>query len=554
MQIIIPMSGTGKRFLDAGYLEPKPLILVDGMPIIEHVVNMFPGESAFTFICNREHLETTPMRSVLERIAPQGHIVAIEPHKKGPVYAVSKIMDGLVDDEEVIVNYCDFSCYWDYPAFLRHTRGRNADGAIPAYRGFHPHMLGTTNYAFIRESNQWMQAIKEKEPFTNHRMREFASSGTYYFKKAAYLKTYFRKLMERNLSLNGEYYVSLVYNLLVEDGFKVSIYEIEHMLQWGMPEDLEAYQAWSDYFRGILQDPDPLPVEPGSINLIPMAGAGSRFVQEGYRDPKPLIDISGKPMIVQAVSSLPPAEQHIFACLGDHLDRYPLAQALQQEVPGACVVRIDGLTEGQASTCERALAAVDPDSPLLIAACDNGMVYDHGKYQALRGDDHVDAIVWSVRHHPGSQRNPQMYGWLEVDSTNNVTSCSVKVPISEAPYNDHAVVGTFYFKRARYFLDALKGLYEKDVRVNGEFYVDSCVNELVAMGLRVKAFEIDHYLCWGTPNDLRTYEYWQRFFHKWPYHPYAVHRDRTVNAERMQELVYEIEHGADAHNHEAASV
>ena len=56
MHIIIPMSGIGKRFIDAGYTDPKPLIVVDGKPIIEHVCNLFPGENKFTFICNAKHL------------------------------------------------------------------------------------------------------------------------------------------------------------------------------------------------------------------------------------------------------------------------------------------------------------------------------------------------------------------------------------------------------------------------------------------------------------------------------------------------------------------
>ena len=31
------MSGVGNRFIEAGYQDPKPLIIVDGKPIIEHV-------------------------------------------------------------------------------------------------------------------------------------------------------------------------------------------------------------------------------------------------------------------------------------------------------------------------------------------------------------------------------------------------------------------------------------------------------------------------------------------------------------------------------------
>lgn len=138
------------------------------------------------------------------------------------------------------------------------------------------------------------------------------------------VKKFFQELVDRKLDLNGEYYVSMVYNLLIASGYKVSIYEIQHMLQWGTPRDLEEYQRWSDYFRSV-SSPGPLP-QPicSQINLIPLAGRGLRFIQEGYKAPKPLIKVNGKPMIVQAAKSLSDAHEHIFVCLGEHLDRYPL--------------------------------------------------------------------------------------------------------------------------------------------------------------------------------------------------------------------------------------
>ena len=68
MHIIIPMSGIGKRFIDAGYKELKPLISIDDKPIIEHVINLFPGETKITFICNNQHLRETNMKEIIRRI------------------------------------------------------------------------------------------------------------------------------------------------------------------------------------------------------------------------------------------------------------------------------------------------------------------------------------------------------------------------------------------------------------------------------------------------------------------------------------------------------
>jgi len=535
MHIIIPMSGIGKRFIDAGYKDPKPLVVIDGKPIIEHVCDLFPGEEKFTFICNSKHLAETNMREVLESIRPNANIFEIPNHKMGPVYAVSLVEEFIEDDEEVIVNYCDFGTYWDYQDFLKHTRDRDADGAIPSYKCFHPHMLGSTNYAFMRDEKQWMLEIKEKEPFTDNRMQEYASNGTYYFKKGAYVKKYFNELMAKDINLNGEYYVSLIYNLLVEDRLNVSIYNIQHMLQWGTPSDVEEYNTWSEYFKHIINQAEDFPPEKNSITLIPLAGRGSRFAKVGYKDPKPLIDVSGKPMIVQAANYLPKSTDNIFVCLGEHLDSYPLEEEIKKVYTDAKIVRIDEVTEGQAITCALGLTNTDGNAPLLIAATDNGMLYDKAKYQALLDDQKVDAIVWTFRHHQSSKNNPQMYGWVKThDET--VKGVSVKKAISDDPFNDHAIVGTFYFRTVQYFNEALEGLIKKNVRVNGEFYVDSLVDELINMGLTVKIFEIDDYICWGTPDDYETFVYWQSFFHKVPWHPYYLEKDPTVNPNKIKDL------------------
>lgn len=249
MKIIIPMSGNGSRFVKAGYKDIKPLIEVDGKTIIEHVTDIFPGEEDFIFICNREHLRMSNVTQVLKKVKPRGQIVAISPHHLGPVYAVLQ-MSHLIDEEEpVIVNYADFSVYWDYKDFKSTMFNNNCDGCIIAYRGFHPHLLGENLYAGIR-ADQYnnMLEIREKHSFTKNKMDSFHSAGTYYFRKGRHIKQYFKNLMDTNIHTDGEYYVSMVYQIMKDEGLSTYIYEVEYFLQWGTPQDLEEYKYWSDYF------------------------------------------------------------------------------------------------------------------------------------------------------------------------------------------------------------------------------------------------------------------------------------------------------------------
>ena len=180
IQLIIPMSGIGKRFIEAGYTVPKPLIEVDGFPIIKHVINLFPGVDNITFICNEKHLKETNMKEILISISPNCKIFEVSnDNRKGPVDAINQIIDNIDDESEVIVSYCDYGTYWDFNKFLDEIRSKNSDGAIPCYIGFHPHMLGSDNYAFCKEDNKRLIEIKEKEPFTDDKRSAATSSSLY---------------------------------------------------------------------------------------------------------------------------------------------------------------------------------------------------------------------------------------------------------------------------------------------------------------------------------------------------------------------------------------
>lgn len=508
MQLIIPMSGTGQRFIDAGYSDPKPLILVDGRPMIAHVLDLFPGITDVIFICNEDHLANTNMREILVGLCPTGKIVSVAPHKFGPVYAVMQA-ESLISDEETIVSYCDYGTKWDFEAFLEQVRG--FDGALACYKGFHPHMLGSDNYAFCRvgyyidknfTEKPYLTDIQEKRPFTDDRMSEFASNGTYYFGKGI-LKRYFQESLDTNNCLNGEFYVSLVYNLMLRDHLRISVFEIEKMLQWGTPRDLEIYQGWSDFFSAVPAEDDRV----YDMTLVmPMAGRGSRF-NKLTNVSKPLIPVDGVPMVVKAAQYLPKTTEQVFICQESDYDKLI---ELFYYYPGSELIPINGITEGQACTCQIGLRDVDPETAILISACDNGVTYDHRRWTELYDGD-ADVIVWSFRNSQASRNSPDSYSWLATSGEDITNVWCKKFPFDD-PMRSHAIIGTMFFRKAKYFTDAFNENVRLNNRTNGEFYVDDVIEPCIAAGLKVKVFEAERYICWGTPEEYQTYNYWSDYF------------------------------------------
>lgn len=241
-------------------------------------------------------------------------------------------------------------------------------------------------------------------------------------------------------------------------------------------------------------------------NIIPMAGLGSRFSDSGYSLPKPLIPISGVPMIIKVIRDLPKSDKWIFLVRKEHVDEYQIDKLIRSELPTAIIVPVEKTTEGQACTCMLAEPYLTLEEPLLIAACDNGYLYDKKRFERAKKGN-ADCVVWTFTQRETLKRNPNAWGWYKIeDDGNTIKDISIKVPVSDNPYNDHAVVATFFFKKTKDFIDSTKLMIKKNYRVKNEFYVDCLPKFLNELGKKSEIFDVDLYIGWGTPQDLYDYQ------------------------------------------------
>ena len=244
--------------------------------------------------------------------------------------------------------------------------------------------------------------------------------------------------------------------------------------------------------------------------IIPMAGEGSRFRDAGYHLPKALVPVSGKPMIVRVLESLPPADRIVCLVRQEHIDAFHIDELIKRHAPNAVIVPIAQTTEGQASTCMLAMPHISPDEPIFIAACDNSFLYNKERHAALIADPSVDAIVWTFTQDELLTAKPEAWGWVRLaDDGATITDMSVKVPVSDNPFNDHAVVATFYFKRAGDFVAAYERMVAANYRINNEFYVDALPIFMNQLGKRCVMFDVDLYVGWGKPADMYVYDEWE---------------------------------------------
>ncbi len=236
------------------------------------------------------------------------------------------------------------------------------------------------------------------------------------------------------------------------------------------------------------------------INIvIPMAGAGSRFVKAGYKTPKPFIDVLGQPMIMKVLENLAyPDARYILVTRKEHMER---ESELVEEIKkffNVVFIPIDKLTEGTASTVLYARKYINNEIPLLIANSDQLVDMDIAKYINECKERKLDGSILTFI----DKTRDTKWSFAKIDNDELVTEVKEKVGIS-----DYATVGIYYFSKGKDFVDSAIDMIIENDRVNGEFYTCPVYNYSIKNNGRIGIYNIDfkqmHGL--GTPDDLNKY-------------------------------------------------
>lgn len=228
--------------------------------------------------------------------------------------------------------------------------------------------------------------------------------------------------------------------------------------------------------------------------LIPMAGAGSRFEKAGYTFPKPLIDVRNKPMIQVVVENLNIKANYIYIVQKSHREKYNLDTLLNLITPNCKIIEVEGLTEGAACTALLAKKYINNSKPLFFANSDQFVEWDSNEFMYKMNETNADGGIVSFKAtHP-------KWSFAKIDKQGLVTEVAEKNPIS-----DIATVGYYYWKQGSDFVKYAEQMIERDIRVNGEFYVCPVFNQAIEDKKEIRTFNIDKMWGLGTPEDLKYY-------------------------------------------------
>ncbi|ELH6808173.1 NTP transferase domain-containing protein [Campylobacter coli] len=488
MNIIIPATGIGKRFKEAGYKDLKPFIkVIEDKIILDYVIECFDIQNdTFYFIVQES--EKNKFEDFISSRNINARVIVYTGEKLGPAGSLYGVFLQLEDilNEEVIISYCDFGQEWNYKDFLKFIEeNQDAQAVIPCYTGYHPHLIPLENvYAACKVYDNTYKVYEVIEKYNSkNKFEECYSSGIYYFKSLKLAMEAIKKQIDAKDMTSGEYYISVTNNYLEN----VLCYPfIEKFYQFGTPKDFE-------YVKDKLNSQDIYNEKLKIQNTVILsAGRGERFLNLNFNQPKPFLPLGDSTIVENIINTLKNVETNII-CVGAQ-DHEKYWENISKEVRFVKPNKI-GAAYSYKESCG------DLKGDVLILPCDLIAKHINEEFKSLQKEYEIVIFVTQASRY--NMNNPHYFTWVDGEN-NKIDNIFVKNRPNDA---NLVMIGSFYFKANSLLLEYIDKIFQEDIKTNGEFYIDN-VFELLIKKHKIGYMIVDNYFSYGTPEEYLENKYW----------------------------------------------
>ena len=232
------------------------------------------------------------------------------------------------------------------------------------------------------------------------------------------------------------------------------------------------------------------------IIIIPLGGRGERFKKLGYKQPKALIRVFGKPILFWLLDSIKDniENTHIIIPYNNEYVNFRLESLLKKTYPmiNFHLLCLSKDTEGAAETINIALKDITlPDQPILCLDSDNFYTFDIVK----KWNQQNCVFTFS------DYGDKPIYSYIEL-SGNHITNIVEKEKISEKACT--GAYGFFSYKELLFFTGQI---IEKNIREKNEFYTSVVIKEMINNDSLFENINIDkkEFICLGTPLQVKQF-------------------------------------------------
>lgn len=235
--------------------------------------------------------------------------------------------------------------------------------------------------------------------------------------------------------------------------------------------------------------------------LMPIAGIGQRFKDQGYDIPKPLIKVANKTLLEHSISTLKLDGNYIFVTLNYSNNEYnqDIERIIKSNVNNYTIIKIDQPTQGSAQTCLYAKDIINNDNPLIITNGDQYLNWESLKFLDYINNTNPDGCVSLYDHDDIKLYENSKYAFVKLNDAGYAIEFAEKFAISK-----NAMNGIHYWKKGSHFIKYVDEMIKDNVRINNELYISPSYNYMIKDGYRINTYKMDknEYYSLGTPEEI----------------------------------------------------
>ena len=236
MNILIPMTGDN-RFNSSDYFYPKPLVEINGTPMVELAIDQFRSleKACLIPVISKSDALDFSLNFALEQICSDRKfsIIEIAGETAGSLCTCLLALGHIPDDSEILIINYDQHLRFDPEVAIDFFRQGKCDFGVVCFDSTHPKW----SYVELDANDNVMQAA-EKKPISKN-----ALAGFYYFKdKRSFFQSAERCILEAPLN-KKVFFVSDTLNHCILSGQNGKAFRIkvDQFIKFSSPSDIRLF-------------------------------------------------------------------------------------------------------------------------------------------------------------------------------------------------------------------------------------------------------------------------------------------------------------------------
>ncbi len=246
---LITMAGKGKRYAEAGYLLPKPLIDVDGQPMVWRVIDDLPAADKWIFVVNQAHIDDFSIDKVIKMKLPQAIVTVDHDLLGGASIFCAEQYVGV--DEEVFIASCDNGYLYNQSKHQELKMTRKYDCIMWTFTNDQrqtdsPQSWG---YAVLEDDQVTIKSMSVKIPISDNPKNDHSVTAAFWLSSGKVLYSAIRRMMQDNIKINNEFYLDMLPVVLNSMNKKSAIFDVDLYVGWGTPKEKYAFDCLRHHQR-----------------------------------------------------------------------------------------------------------------------------------------------------------------------------------------------------------------------------------------------------------------------------------------------------------------